>query len=68
MNIKQIVKNAIKVAKYDGYNQVVYTDESGEYAFSRDYPNNNMYKKENVIGKVLTGWSKGIFTVKYNSF
>lgn len=65
MNMKQIINNAIKTAKCDGYNQVIYTDKDGECLFSRDYPDNNMYEKENIIGKVLTGWNKGIFITQY---
>ena len=68
MNIKQIINNAVSVAKRDGYNQVIYTNDNGEYSFSRDYPDNNMYKKENVIGKVLTMWNKGIFIAYYVAY
>ena len=65
MTIEQIIKNAIVAAKNNGYGQVVYTDENGKYAFSRDYPNNNMHKKENVLGKVITKWMDGIFSAEY---
>lgn len=61
MTRKDIINNAIATAKRDGYNQVVYYDEDGELAFSRDYPSNTMYKPENLIGKVVTSWSGGIF-------
>lgn len=63
-NEKQIIKNAIDTCKRERYNQVVYV-EDGYISFSRDYPNNNMYKKENVIGKVIGIWEKGCYIVKY---
>lgn len=65
MTEKEITKNAIEAAKRDGYNQVVYKDENNTYAFSRDYPANTMYKKEDVIGHVYTGWTSGIFHTVY---
>lgn len=63
-NEKQIIKNAIDTCKRERYNQIVYI-EDGYISFSRDYPNNNMYKKENVIGKVIGTWEKGWYIVKY---
>ena len=63
-NEKQIIKNAIDTCKRERYNQIVYI-EDGYISFSRDYPNNNMYKKENVIGKVIGTWEKGCYIVKY---
>lgn len=65
MTSKEIIKNAIQAAERDGYNQVVYMNEDGDYSFSRDYPDNDMYKQENVIGKVLAEWINGILTIKY---
>lgn len=66
MDKKETIKNAVSKAFREGYDQVVYMDDVfGGYAFSRDYPLNNMYKRENVIGHIRTGWQNGIFYAKY---
>lgn len=64
MQYEEVVKNAIEAAKRDGYSQVVYKDEDG-YSFSRDYPENQMYRPENVLGRVEFRWKNGFFTVEY---
>ena len=66
MTKKEIIKNAICAAIRDGYNQIIYTDDE-DYAFSRDYPLNNMYDPKNVIGHVITGCKNGIFYAKFVS-
>lgn len=67
MSKKEIIKNAISAAKRDGYDQVVYMDNK-EYAFSRNYPSNNMYNPKCVIGYVITGWKNGIFYAEFVSY
>ena len=62
--LREVIANAVKVAKADGYNQIIYSDENG-YAFSRDFPSNHMYKKENVIGKVVIKWENGVMKTDY---
>ena len=64
ITLKKIIKNAINAAKRDGYNQIIYEDDTG-YAFSRDYPNNWMYQQENVVGKVTVSWQYGCLNAKY---
>ena len=32
--LREVINNAVKVAKTDGYNQIIYSDENG-YTFSR---------------------------------
>lgn len=65
MTKREIIKNAVSAVIRDGYDQVVYRNEDKEYTFSRDYPLNNMYNPENVIGHVVTGWKAGIFNAEF---
>jgi len=62
--LKNIIKNAISAAKRDGYSQIIYKDDTG-YAFSRDYPRNNMYRQEDVVGRVKVSWLYGCLNAKY---
>lgn len=64
MTKAEIIKNAIRTAERDGYNQVVYHDDR-ELAFSKDYPSNTMYKPENLIGKVVISWKSGIRKIQF---
>lgn len=62
--LNEIIKNAIKVAERDGYNQIVFRDKQ-EYGFVRDYPLNGIRKKD-IIGQVITEWrTGGILNVYY---
>ena len=56
-SLNTVIKNAIKAAKRDGYDQIVYRDGQ-EYAVARDYPLNGV-KKKDVIGQVIAEWRRG---------
>lgn len=66
-DLKNVILNAIHTALRDDYNQVIYRDETtnNSYAFSRDYPNNNMFNSSNVVGKVIVDYVKGVRNARY---
>jgi len=63
-----IIENAISAALRDGYDQFVYVDGNGEYAFSRcvyDKPIVPIFEDEKILGKVECFWKNGILQAGY---
>lgn len=64
LELHRLIQNAIAAAQRDGYDQVIYKDKEG-FSFIRDYPNNLLYDKVQVLGKVVLSYQKGIQQAKY---
>ena len=66
VGLNDVIKNAKKTAKRDGYNQDVYIDKNGEYGFVRHYPNNLAdWNGEKLVGQVQVKWDRGIPNIIY---
>ena len=65
MTTRQIIRNAKKAALRDGYNQLIYIDNNGEYWFVRDYPAAQRWDIKKVIGKIIADWNGGILKTKF---
>lgn len=68
-SLKDVIKNAKRAAKKDGYSQDIFIDKNGEYGFVRHFPGNlSDWNGEQLIGQVQTNWDNGIFSVSYVDF
>lgn len=61
---KEAISQAIKVAKRDGYDQVVYKDSDGLYWIHRDYPSYKLDSDDTVVKRVSVYNDKGVVKTK----
>ena len=62
----EVINNAKRTAKRDGYNQDVYVDSNGEYGFVRHYDGNIPdWQDAQVIGQVKISWRGTIPSIEY---
>lgn len=57
MELKQIINNAKKAAKRDGYDQIVFAEKDGSYTFTRLYTDLKLYNVESVVAIVKINYN-----------
>ena len=63
---REVINNAKRAAKLDGYNQDVYVDSNGEYGFVRHFDGNIPdWQDAQVIGQVKISWRGTIPSIEY---
>ena len=62
-DLDTIKRNAIKVAKRDGYNQLIVKDDDGSYSIVREYPDSTDNRE--VVGKVTISYKDGVAQTDY---
>lgn len=65
MELKDFIRNAVKVALRDGYNQLVVEDKNGDYSIKRAYPNClYTWLHEKVVAEIVAYWELGTAKAK----
>ena len=66
LSLKNIIKNAKSAALRDGYDQVIYKETDGTYAFKRLFEGCiQPWENVEVVGRIKKYWDKGILYAEY---